>query len=489
MLTIKLPTGVFEYDPFKPLGKRGGFGEVFLGKTTSGDDVAIKKLHVSVTDTAHRELRIADELKGNPYEYVISFIDAGEDADTGNYFVVMSKAEGSLQSAVEKSGPLTAAEAASILLQIVKGLLEVGELVHRDLKPDNVLFHEGKWKVADFGIARFVEEATASNTVKDCLSAYYAAPEQWRFERATHATDIYALGCIAFFLFTGKPPFILNPPEEHQKAAVPSFLCTDSRLATLTNMMLRKLPSARPALSRIRDLLNEIVAKPQQVGNADPLAALAQSAAKIADSEQRLQAQRQAEMAARNARSQLAVSAFEILKDNLERLWGKIHSQAPNATRRSSVNAFQCNLGDGSLYVDLSRQDHFDAGLFRQSRWDVVCMSQMRVSQEQPEYIWAASLWYMKLPEAGEYRWYEVSYWSWQGNNYQPFATSDYRSADIAASKVMGLVNIAFGPDPIDDEKEDDFHSRWVWLLAKAAASELRRPRSMPIERWPPQFA
>ena len=48
---------------------------------------------------------------------------------------------------------------------------------------------------------------------------------------------------------------------------------------------------------------------------------------------------------------------------------------------------------------------------------------------------------------------------------------------------------IAFGPEPIDDEKEDDFHGRWVWLLAKAAAGELRRPRSMPIERWPPQFA
>lgn len=337
MLIIKLPTGVFEYDPAMPLGKRGGFGQVFAGTTASGDDVAIKKLHVSSADAAHRELRIAEELKGNSYEHVISFIDAGEDADTGNYFVVMSKAEGSLQSTVEKNGPLTAAEAASVLLQIVKGLCEVGELVHRDLKPDNVLFHEGKWKVADLGIARFVEEATASNTVKDCLSPYYAAPEQWRFERATHATDIYALGCIAFFLFTGKPPFISNPPEEHQKAAAPSFLCADSRLATLTNMMLRKLPSTRPALSRIRDLLNEIVAKPQQLSNADPLAALAQSAAKIADSEQKLQAQRQTENAARIVRSQLAVSAFDILKDNLERLWGKIHGQAPNATRRSSA--------------------------------------------------------------------------------------------------------------------------------------------------------
>jgi serine/threonine-protein kinase len=489
MLTIKLPGGVFEYDPAKPLGKRGGFGQVFAGKTASGEDVAIKKLHVSAADAAHRELRIAEELKGNSYDHVISFIDAGEDADTDNYFVVMAKANRSLQSAVEKSGSLIAVEAAAILLQIVKGLLEVGELVHRDLKPDNVLVHEGKWKVADFGIARFVEEATASNTVKDCLSPYYAAPEQWRFERATHATDAYALGCIAFFLLAGKPPFISDPPEEHQKAAVPSFPCTDSRLATLTNMMLRKLPSARPALSRIRDLLIEIVANPQQAGKVDSLTALAQSAARVADNEQRLQAQQQAETASRQARLQLARSAFEILADNLERLWGKIHSQAPNANRRSSPNAFQCTLGHGSLYVELSRQNYFDPGLFSQSRWDVICMSQIKVSQAQPEYIWSGCLWYMKLPTSGEYRWYEVSYWSWRGNNYQPFATSDLRSADIAASNVMGVVNIAFGPDPIDDEKEYDFHSRWVWLLAKAAASELRRPRSMPIQGWPPPFA
>jgi serine/threonine-protein kinase len=316
-------------------------------------------------------------LKSKSLEHVIPFIDAGEDAETGNYFVVMYKADGSLQNTVEKSGPLTTTDAASVLLQIIKGLIEVGELVHRDLKPDNILFHEEKWKVADFGIARFVEEVTASNTVKDCLSPYYAAPEQWRFERATHATDVYSLGCIAFFLLAGKVPFLSNPADEHQHAAVPSFPCADSRLSALTNMMLRKMPATRPTFSRISDLLTEILVKPQQGGNPDALLSLAQSAARLADSEQKRQAQQQAENAVRVARSQLAASAFEILKDNLERLWGKIHGQAPNASRRSTRRAFQCNLGNAYLYVDLSRPDYLDAGLFRQSRWDVVCMAQI----------------------------------------------------------------------------------------------------------------
>jgi serine/threonine protein kinase len=489
MLTIKLPTGVFEYDPAKPLGKRGGFGQVFAGNAASGDNVAIKKLHVSAADVAHRELRIAEELKGNAYQHVIPFIDAGEDPDTGSYFVVMSKAEGSLQASLDKGGPLDAAKAASVLLEISKGLLEVGELVHRDLKPDNVLFHDGKWKVADFGIARFVEEATASHTVKDCLSQYYAAPEQWRFERATHATDVYALGCIGFALLTGKPPFIKDPPEEHQTAAVPTFICLDPRLASLINMMLRKLPSTRPSLSRTRDLLVEFVSKPQQAKDNDSLAFLAQSAARVAENEQRVQAQQQATAASQQLRAQLAKSALEILAENLDRLWGKIHNQAPNATRRSVTNAFQCTVGPASLYVDLSRRDPIGLGVFSESGWDVICTSQIKVAQEQPKYVWASSLWYMKLPQTSEYRWYEVSYWDWQQSEYQPFGTSDYRSADIAASKIRRALNIAFGPALVDDEKEDEFHSRWIWLFAQAVEGKLRLPRTLPITDWPPQYA
>jgi serine/threonine-protein kinase len=488
MVEIKLPTGVFKYDPSMPLGKPGGFGQVFLGQTANGDEVAIKRLHVSAADTAHRELQIAEELKGKSHEHVIGFIDAGEDADSGNYFVVMTKAERSLREALEKSGPLTAGETISVLLQIVQGLLEVGELVHRDLKPDNILLHEKKWKIADFGIARFVEEATASNSVKECLSAYFAAPEQWRLERATHATDIYALGCIAFFVITGTPPFTSDPAEEHQKAPVPPFQCTDSRLSTLTSMMLRKIPATRPTLSRVRTLLEEFASK-SPPNNQSSLTDLAQSAAKIADDEQKYQAKVQAERTEASARMRLAEIGFEILKDNLERLAGKINNQAPNASRRSTENAFQYNLGQSHIYVDFWRQMQFGGSLFRQSRWDVVALSLIKVTQDGPTpYTWSASLWYMKLPDKGEFRWYEISYWSPHGTDPQPFAVSDPNTADRAASEIGGRINLAFGPQPVDDEAEDDFHSRWIWLLAKAAAGGLRHPKLMPITQWPPSF-
>ncbi len=225
----------------------------------------------------------------------------------------MPRAEGSLQNRVEKGGMFAAADAAAVLLQIVKGLIEVGELVHRDLKPDNVLLHEGNWKIADFGIARFVQDATASNTLKDCLSPYYAAPEQWRLERATHATDVYALGCIAFSLLVGKPPFTKDPQAEHQSASIPPLGCTEPRLTTLVNMCLRKVAGSRPSLSRVRDLLADVVAKPQQASSPGSLGALASVAAHVSSKEQEAQAKQEAEKAARNARAALAQSAREIL--------------------------------------------------------------------------------------------------------------------------------------------------------------------------------
>lgn len=489
MRTIKLPTSTFEYDPKVPLGKAGGFGQVFLGKSSKGEVVAVKKLHLSASDAAHRELGIADELKKRPLEYVVPFIDAGDDADTGEYFVVMPKADGSLQDRLNQVGPLKPADAAVVLLDIARGLIEVGDLVHRDLKPANVLLHEGRWKIADFGIARFVEEVTSSNTLRDCLSPHYAAPEQWRLERASHATDIYALGCIAFSLLAGKPPFTNDPAAEHQRAPVPPFTCAEPRLTTVVNMCLRKAAGTRPSLSRVRDLLADVVAKPQPAGDGSSLGVLAAAAAQVSTKEQEAQAREAAANAARDARSALAAGAYEILSDNIERLWGKIHSQAPNAKRATSRagDVFECSIGNSQLVVNLSRSNILQPGLFRHSGWDLVTFSQIIVNQHQePQYCWSASLWFTKMKGEADYRWYEASYWSWRGGKqFEPYAESPGKDADLAASNIMHSVKIAFGPIPIDDEKEDQFHDRWIWLLSKAALGQLCRPSHMPFG-WPP---
>jgi serine/threonine protein kinase len=165
------------------LGPEGGFGVVYPGSGDEHQDVAVKKLKLEAHEAAHRELRIAEEFIGRTFRHVLPFLDAGQDAESGFYFVVMPRAEKSLEDELQSGRTWEDVDAAGILLEIAEGLSEVPDVVHRDLKPGNILLHEERWKVADFGIARFVEESTSLRTLKECLSPRYAAPEQWLYER------------------------------------------------------------------------------------------------------------------------------------------------------------------------------------------------------------------------------------------------------------------------------------------------------------------
>ena len=179
--------------------------------------MAVKRLHLAASEAAHRELTIAEDLADRELRHVMPVLDAGQDSESEGYFVVMPVAERSLQDRLHTQGPMAEADAVEVLSQIASGLEQVKHLVHRDLKPGNVLFMDGHWCIADLGIARFVEESTSARTLKDCLSPQYASPEQWRFERATSATDIYALGCIGHALLTGAPPFTGGRAELQDK--------------------------------------------------------------------------------------------------------------------------------------------------------------------------------------------------------------------------------------------------------------------------------
>src|ERR1035437_2748688 len=97
MERIELPRGVWLYDPKRPLGQKGGFGAEYAGTADGHGELAIKRLHLSAIDAAHREMRIANDLAGRALNHVINVLDAGEDADSGAYFVVMPRADMSLQ--------------------------------------------------------------------------------------------------------------------------------------------------------------------------------------------------------------------------------------------------------------------------------------------------------------------------------------------------------------------------------------------------------
>jgi serine/threonine-protein kinase len=491
MNKIKLEIAEWKYDTNKQLGPEGGFGVVFQGTGAKFGSVAVKRLKISVNQAAHRELKIAKELSARKLANVIPVYDSGQDANSNLYFVVMALAEKSLEDDFKGNKVCDDIRAVAILLDIANGLSEVSDIVHRDLKPGNVLYHEGKWKVADFGIARFVEDATSLHTLKGWLSQPYAAPEQWNSEHTTTATDIYALGCIGYFLLTGHPPF-QGPNEadfkrQHLSETPPRIESHCPQLTSLFAMMLRKTQEARPNLKRVMDILKEIAKNPDTGKSKKGFDTLVSAGAEVASRQAEEEAKIHAEKAEEERRRRISAGAEKLLIGMRSELFDRICRATPAATQTRDV----ISLGDATLYIPLlySNQELAKLEVFPQSKWDVLSAAEIIVKQKQPEYEWSASLWYSKPPTDNEYRWREVSYFvnpllpQYYGmKRFQPFALRDLSYADRAASPVMDVYQIAYGPKVIDDECFEDFCQIWAERLAAAARGQLRHPPRLPLE-------
>ncbi|GAP53665.1 probable serine/threonine-protein kinase CPE1738 [Arthrobacter sp. Hiyo6] len=231
----------------------GGFGSVFEAKSPNGDLAAAK--FIPKKPGAKREMLFEDSLAD--VRNVIPILDTGEDDD--HWIIIMPRASHSLRDALEK-GPLGLDDARRVLEDVADALADLkGKgIVHRDLKPENVLWLEGAWCLADFGISRYAEAATAASTNKYSWTYPYAAPEQWRLERATSATDIYALGVMGFELLNGSRPFTGNDSElreAHLHNPVPPSNAP-KKLGWLIEECLEKSPEARPSPADFRRRLD-----------------------------------------------------------------------------------------------------------------------------------------------------------------------------------------------------------------------------------------
>jgi eukaryotic-like serine/threonine-protein kinase len=415
MIEIRLAAGAWLYDDHKPLGPAGGFGAVYEGMDTESHRIAVKKLHVSATEAAHRELDVARDLSGKSFAYVVPVLDSGQDANSESYFVVMPVADYSLDQILRKDGAFSEVGAAGVLVEILKGLDEVNHLVHRDLKPGNVLWYEGRWKIADFGIARFVEESTSAATLKEALSPHYAAPEQWRLERASAATDVYALGCIAHTLITGIPPFRGNQHElreAHLHQSAPDLPGVTPSFQTAVRMMLRKSADTRPARERLRAILHPMATTP--ANDLQPSAALGKLA-RVADVHERAEAEAAAQAAVfrsvEESRRGILSDAGAALREIAVELADRVTKAIPNSIIRRNDRELVITVGRGTIDMELAVKYH-GKDSFRLSKWDVLAgtaievrQSQLGVRQSEPECLRSASLWFTRREsEAAEYR-------------------------------------------------------------------------------------
>ncbi|MER2563393.1 MAG: protein kinase [Myxococcaceae bacterium] len=197
----------------------GGMGEVYRAthiylKRT----VALKVLHRKLVSNQdawarfQREAELVSQLEG---PNIVRVFDFGRLSD-GQPFLSMEFVEGETLDKVLSRGPLDVKDAATMLAQVCEGLSEAHALgiIHRDLKPPNIMLgkrRDGRAiaKILDFGIARLAaagqEKLTATGAVIGTPS--YLAPEQAQGGDIDARTDMYSLGCVAFELLTGRPPF------------------------------------------------------------------------------------------------------------------------------------------------------------------------------------------------------------------------------------------------------------------------------------------
>ena len=246
-------------------------GEVFLGASPGGRKVAVKLIHpVHARDTQFRE-RFAREIEAAQRVggfHTALVVDADPHADPP--WMVTAYIEGpSLQGAVGQDGPLPPGRVRELGAGLAEGLaaIHVRGLVHRDLKPGNVIMAADGPRIIDFGIARSVDASTAITTTGAVVGTLaYMSPEQIRGEVAGPASDVFSLGSVLGFAATGRPPFgsdsavsimfrVVNQPPDLAGVA-------DAELRELIAGCLAKFPRDRPPVRVILAALSSEVPVP-----------------------------------------------------------------------------------------------------------------------------------------------------------------------------------------------------------------------------------
>jgi serine/threonine protein kinase len=469
----------------------GGFGKIYL---VDGDQDVVVKL-VPKDPGADREF-IMDDLSG--VRNVMPLLDRGQTEDSWAF--VMPRAEMSLHRYLldQPGNKLDISAALGVLIDIAETLTDLSAkgVVHRDLKPDNVLLLNGRWCTTDFGIARYAEAATAAETRKRAMTPPYAAPEQWRYERASPAADIYALGIVGYEILAGEWPFAGPETEDFRDQHLhgwPSPLPDiPAPVAALLDQCLSKAVGSRPTAA---DVLGRLQRQASSAPVASGLAALQQAnreeVARLVEqarlaSESQTEAERRASLlqdAERQIRS-IATTLLEAIKAAAPTIEvsGLV---AQHLSGDSPTHGWRVRLGTGKLDFEPFRRFEDPPSL----PFDVIAWCSLGVTKTQDRYGYRGrshGLWFCDAKAPGQYRWYETAFMSQPligggTSEFDPFAVDPQsNSARQALFPAVGTSQVAWPFTPVDPGEMDEFVNRWASWLAAAASGALMRPSELP---------
>jgi eukaryotic-like serine/threonine-protein kinase len=248
----------------------GAFGEVYRAiEQKTGSVIAVKLLPFAGIGDEHAGKALLNEIGAagqiaHPNVVRVLHVDEGTIDSIGPYVCMEYVSGGTLATQLrrrkEAASEFPLARAVEMMMDISQGLRAINErLVHRDVKPDNILIEDQTLKIGDFGISKFVDESTRSNTFKGRQHIRYMAPEAWIGGKNTHKIDVYAVGIVFFEILTLEHPLLSKVKDRN------NFLdwqrvhlyepCPDLRsyrpdtpiaLVQLISRMIAKRPQERP---------------------------------------------------------------------------------------------------------------------------------------------------------------------------------------------------------------------------------------------------
>ena len=260
---------------------KGGMSSVYRSQDRLLErTVAIKLLHEHYSrdedyvERFRREARAAAQLS---HPNIVTVIDRGEDG--GRQFIVFEYIDGqNLKQLVEKKGRLPVRTALELGIEIGHALAFAHEsgLVHRDVKPQNVLLGNGEVKVTDFGIARSADVQQGLTQTGTVLgTSDYIAPEQASGQPVSALSDVYSLGVVVYELLAGDPPYsgenFVTVAMRHVNDPVPSVAVVRPDVPLRLDAALRRALAKDPGerYDSMADFVSELEAVRHQLGEPD----------------------------------------------------------------------------------------------------------------------------------------------------------------------------------------------------------------------------
>jgi len=382
----------------------GGYGDVFLARSSTSSTAKYAVKLIPIAPGSDRELLFVERLAIASSRNVVPQLDSGD--YRGYIFIVMPLADYSLEHTLQVSGSLPIQQVEEVARDIATALSDIQtEVVHRDIKPGNILFLDGRWQLSDFGIARYVASATAPETRKHSLSPEYSAPERWQHGTATVASDIYSLGITLYECLTGDVPFVGKEFDDfgrqHLHDVAPQVTTTGSSLSSIISRCLYKSATERPTPEQILfDLAN--------VASGHPIIETLVSAENktVKHSSVRI-ARIAASQSGESTRAQLAIDGMSQFHALIQELATTVACSSPSARiSEGSDGSWEVILGSARLAI--SRPLHHALNTNSVLPDVVLSATATVIATGEKTLRYSYALWYCN-PDT-KYRWHEITF-------------------------------------------------------------------------------